>query len=135
LAKPGSIPLVKQLFRRDHVHPGAHRHRHVLDVLGGVGRRGTEVRQGIGAGGEGRLGVAGRREADRPDADDLAHVAAVLLRGVHDHPDQVEVGMVHQLPDHHLPDEPGPPDDHLVRHDSPLGSSRLAAISAWFLHR
>src|ERR1022692_120780 len=61
----------------------------------------------------GRSGPARRIDGDqlvgiepyRPDAADVAHVLADLVRVAHSHPGQLEVGMVEHLGDDHLADE------------------------------
>jgi hypothetical protein len=47
-----------------------------------------------------------------------------LRRIVDDAADDLEVGMCDQLADHHLPDEAGSLDDHLVGHGGPLARER-----------
>ena len=143
LAKPGSMPVVKQVAPPSaqasvigsiheggfwlHVGPDPRRHRrradvdagpqegaHVGDVGVGLARRRAVVHQRIGSQRGERTEVVGGTEPEGADPADLPHVAADLVLVVHADPDELEVRVADDLGDDHLADEPGTPDDDLL---------------------
>ena len=140
LAKPGSMPVVKQVAPPSaqasvigsiheggfcfmcgqthgvmaverHVDAGTEEGAHVADVGVGLAGGGPVVHQGVGAEGDERIEVVGGSDPGRSDAADLPDVAADLVLVADADPDQLEVRVPQHLGDHHLPHEPRSPDD------------------------
>ncbi len=139
MAKPGSMPVVKQVAPPSaqasvigsihegglsvmwgqthgvmaveaHIDAGPEEGAHVADVGVGLSGRRPVVHQGVGAEGDQRIKVVGGGDPDGPDAADLAGVPADLVLVVDPDPDQLEVRVAQHLGDDHLPHEPRTPD-------------------------
>ena len=101
------LTRIEPADRADHVLAGSQQRGNLLDV--GQQRR---VDDGVGVGVEDLLDAVGGPHPDRPAADDVADVAAGLVRRAHPAADQFEVGVLEHRPDRRHSDRTGGPLHH-----------------------
>ena len=108
------------------VDPGLEEPADGVGVLGhGLGAHDRVVADDVRAQGQDLVDVAGREDAERLDADELADVAARLLRAPRVRTHQFHVRVLDDRPSGEACDVAGGPQDDAVRHGGPFRENSL----------